>query len=203
MPRTIKKKSNEDQNRRARIWTIIVYPESAPKEWEDIINEDHLEWCCSPLHSDDINPDGTPKKPHWHIMLWFDGVKSYDQVKIISDKLHSPRPFIVQSARGLVRYMLHLDNPEKVQYSRDQIRSFNGLDVDRFFEASEGEKIAICKEMIEWIEENDITEYRDLVHHAMIEHYEDWFRVLMMSCTMVMKEYIRSRRHKMQENTNE
>ena len=70
---------------RARTWTFIVYPESAPQNWRELLDECHVSWVESPLHDKDVNPDGTVKKPHWHIILLFDGNKSYEQVKEISD----------------------------------------------------------------------------------------------------------------------
>ncbi|WP_225354628.1 Rep family protein, partial [Ligilactobacillus murinus] len=54
---------------RARTWTFIVYPESAPENWRDLLDEYHVPWVESPLHDKDINPDGTVKKAHWHVIL--------------------------------------------------------------------------------------------------------------------------------------
>ena len=91
----------------------MAYPESAPEGWRDVLDEQHIQWVESPLHDKDMNADGTPKKPHWHILLLFDGKKSYEQVKELTDKLHATIPQKCASAKGLVRYMAHLDNPEK------------------------------------------------------------------------------------------
>ena len=40
----------------------MVYPESAPENWREILDETRMRWIESPLHDRDINPDGTPKK---------------------------------------------------------------------------------------------------------------------------------------------
>jgi hypothetical protein len=42
--------------KRGRNWGIIVYPESAPKDWLDIIRMEPV--AVSPLHDKDVNPDG-------------------------------------------------------------------------------------------------------------------------------------------------
>ena len=76
----------------------------------------HIEWVESPLHDKDLNASGEAKKPHIHILLLFGGVKSYEQVKEITDSLNCPIPQRCHNARALVRYMAHLDNPEKHQY---------------------------------------------------------------------------------------
>ena len=58
---------------KARHWAMVVYPESAPENWIDIINETHLQFAISPLHNKDTNPDGEIKKSHWHVILSWDG----------------------------------------------------------------------------------------------------------------------------------
>lgn len=62
---------NFDQRRkgtRTRNWATVVYPESAPKNWREILGEMRVPCFLSPLHDKDINPDGTPKKP---IIMFF------------------------------------------------------------------------------------------------------------------------------------
>lgn len=54
---------------RTRNWSVIVYPESAPENWRQILDESHIEWIESPLHEFDTNPTGEIKKPHYHILL--------------------------------------------------------------------------------------------------------------------------------------
>lgn len=48
---------------RSRIWTFLVWPESAPPDWESIIDEHHVEWGHSPLHDKDKNPYAAPSDP--------------------------------------------------------------------------------------------------------------------------------------------
>ena len=72
------KKSTKDG--RYRYWTIVVYPDSAPQDWRQKL--DGLQWVESPLHDKDVNADGTPKKAHWHIMIFNSGKISYNQVSV-------------------------------------------------------------------------------------------------------------------------
>lgn len=65
----------KDENKRYRNWTLIVYPESAPENWKSILsNELKLIFAISPLHDQDINPDGSLKKAHWHVLICFVGM---------------------------------------------------------------------------------------------------------------------------------
>ena len=116
--------------------------ESAPEGWQDVLDEQHIQWVESPLHDKDMNADGTPKKPHWHILLLFDGKKSYEQVKELTDKLHATIPQKCASAKGLVRYMAHLDNPEKVQYDKGAIIGHGGIDVAEYLKADKLIKVS-------------------------------------------------------------
>ena len=90
---------------RARTWTFILYPESAPENWRDILDGYHIPWVESPLHDNDVNPDGTAKKAHRHVILLFDGKKSFEQVKDITDALNAPTPQKTANTKGLVRYL--------------------------------------------------------------------------------------------------
>lgn len=66
---------------RTRNYATMVYPESAPENWQTVIAESKIPVFISPLHDKDINPDGTPKKPHYHVLTSFDSVKTVDQAK--------------------------------------------------------------------------------------------------------------------------
>lgn len=107
-----KKQSKKDS--RVRNWTFIEYPESAPDNWRSVLDDLHIKWVESPLHDKDTNPDGTVKKPHWHVMLCFSSKKSYQQILKICRGISGTNPQRVEDITGLVRYMAHLDNPENI-----------------------------------------------------------------------------------------
>lgn len=52
----------KDKRFKTRAWTFIVYPDSAPDNWRDILDELHIPWVESPLHDKDQNPTGEQKK---------------------------------------------------------------------------------------------------------------------------------------------
>lgn len=122
---------------RYRVWTCIVYPESAPENWESILDDKHISFCVSPLHCYDVNElDGELKKAHYHVIFAFEGKKSFEQVFELTEQLNSPIPKRVDSLRGAVRYLVHYDNPEKFQYSISDIRCYGGFDLADYFQAS-------------------------------------------------------------------
>lgn len=176
---------------RTRNYATVVYPESAPEDWMSLLADQCVPAFISPLHDQDKNPDGEDKKPHYHVMIMFEGVKSQEQAQAVFDIIGGVGCEIVQSLRGYARYLCHLDNPEKHQYDPEEVRSCSGAD----YMASIGlptDKYKAVGEMIDFCEDNDVHSYAQLLVWARQNRY-DWFRVLCDSATMVMKEYLKSR----------
>lgn len=48
---------------RHRNWIFIVYPDSAQKNWRDIVTDIGAPWGHSPLHDKDENEYGGAKSP--------------------------------------------------------------------------------------------------------------------------------------------
>lgn len=189
-------KTSAPKDGRARIWMAVVYPESAPENWRDFLDQEHIEWAESPLHEFDSNPTGELKKAHWHIVLAFDGKKSFDQVTAILAPLNCPIPQRCNSLKGAVRYFAHLDNPEKHQYSVSDIVAHGGFDLAAALAPSSSERYALISEMIDFVKAENVTEYQDLMDYALAERRDTWFPLLCDSCTIVMQQYIKSQRHR-------
>lgn len=180
--------------KRGRNWTIVVYPDSAPQDWRSILDNLHIQWIESPLHDKDVNPDGTIKKAHWHVLLLFDGNKSYQQVKDITVKLNTVNPQRVESARGMVRYMIHLDNPEKYQYNVKDIVSHGGADIDALMKPTTTNRLQTLKEIITYIHENQVTNMMDLLMYA-IQNNDDWFNIMADYNTLIISKAIDAEYH--------
>jgi hypothetical protein len=191
-----KSSGNKDNHSRTRNWTAVLYPESVPANWRDILDDAHIEWVESPLHDRDINANGELKKSHWHILLMFGGVKSFDQVKEITDKLNAPIPERCHNAKALVRYMAHLDNPDKAQYSRNDIVAHGGVDLAELLRPSSSERYTIINEMIAFVKEYSIIEFQDLMDYARENEFDRWFPLLCDNSAYVVNQYIKSQRHR-------
>lgn len=60
---------------KSRAFTGLVYPDSAPENWQEILRESLGMWLISPLHEPDPVEDfetGAIKtlKPHYHVMYF-------------------------------------------------------------------------------------------------------------------------------------
>ncbi len=175
---------------RTRNFVTVVYPESAPDDWQSVLSDNMIPAFISPLHDKDLNPTGEEKKAHYHVMLMFDSVKTVDQARAVFDKIGGVGCEVVQSTRGYARYLCHLDNPEKHQYSVDDVRCLCGADYLGVI-GLPIDKYKSIGEMIDYCTANDIFSYAELLRYAR-EYRFDWFRILCDSGTLVMKEYLKS-----------
>lgn len=194
------KVKTETADDRVRNWTTEFYPDSVVDGLEDKLAELHVRAFLSPLHDKDINGNGEPKKPHWHLVLMFSSMKSESQVRDLVKPLGAVGLEKVRDIRVMARYLCHLDNPEKARYSTDEVKQFGGADYIAEIGLASDKYVAI-REMIAYIEANDINSYSALVSYAATER-DDWFRALCDSSTMVIDKYIKSRfweRYKMQD----
>lgn len=189
-------KSSGNKDSRTRNWTFVLYEDSAPDNWREILDDLHIEWIESPWHDKDVNADGLPKKKHKHIALLFGGVKSYEQVKEVSDKLNSPIPQRCHNVKSMVRYMAHLDNPEKAQYSVSDIKAHGGVDLAELLRPSSSERYTLLREMIGYVRSAGVTEFQDLVDYASSERFDDWFPLLCDNSSYFIGQYIKSQRHR-------
>lgn len=116
-----------------RYWAFVLYLESAPSNWRDLLTQTGLPCCISPYHDHDVNPDGAPKKPHYHIILCYSGPTALTAIKpLVVDTLHQPLPIPLESVKGYYRYLTHKDNPEKYQYSEADITGLNGFCIEDY-----------------------------------------------------------------------
>ena len=178
---------------KSRIWASVGYPESLPTDWKEQLQETGLQIAVSPLHDKDLNPDNTPKKPHYHFIFNYDGPTTYEHMKEICEHFNMTIPIKLESLRGMYRYHLHLDNPEKYQYDdRDRIL-LGGFDTSLVNALTKTEVEKLVKEILSFIEENNVIEYRDLVFNLM-----DCPDMCSVACnhTILFSTYIKSKRHK-------
>ena len=166
-------------------WCFIVYPESAEKDWKERLQLLGCELAISPLHDKDTwNHDspavideetgevleeqgsrykaGDRKKSHWHCILKFEKTISYQEAnKKIRDITFGPYISKCYSLKGQYEYFIHLNNPEKYQYEKDEIERYNGFIV----ETTQADRIIMIDEIGKIISDkgflnlNDVRQY--------------------------------------------
>jgi hypothetical protein len=151
------------KNVKKRNWAFVLYPESAPENWREELQKTGLQCAISPLHDRDMNPDSTPKKAHYHVILTYSGPTSYNVVKALTDGFNQPIPQALEQVRGYYRYLTHKDNPEKAQYDERDIKTINGFNIADFSELTRSEITQIKKTLQALIRQYDIIEYAQLM----------------------------------------
>lgn len=182
-----------EKNVKKRHWAMVLYPESAPQDWREQLKKAGIKCAISPLHDKDVNPTGEPKKPHYHVIMSYEGPTTYNNVKRLTDSLSQPIPQPLEQVRGYYRYLTHEDNPEKAQYSKSDIETLNGFAIQDFVEMTKSEVGKRTREIVQLIRDNGITEYADLMDllmdggDGMAEHFE-----VARTNTLFFKAYLTS-----------
>lgn len=193
-PEKIKAKNARYDAKRAgrtRNFATVVYPESAPADWMDRLNDYHVAALVSPLHDRDTNPNGEQKKPHYHVMLIFEGPKEFEtQVKPIFDDIGGVGREMVNSARGYARYLCHLDNPEKAQYDPAEVRCMGGADYYGITNLPTDD-IKMLGEIMAYIREQEIFSFAEFLEMCQLLR-PDWYSLAALSRGWIIREYIKS-----------
>lgn len=178
--------------KKSRTWTWVVYEDEKDQVDNWLGDNPDIAWAMSPKHENDINPDGEKKKPHWHLLVSFNGPTTWNIAQAISQELGLPIPQICRNTRGMIRYFLHLDNPEKAQYDRTLITSGGGFDYESFLALSQSEKELeernFIRSLLARVQELNITSFADVVDLVMCE-YEEHYKYL-RSSSYLIKQYL-------------
>lgn len=194
---------SDKKDTRKRVWATIVYTDSAPSDWLEVLKSLKIQALVSPLHDKDLwdkldekqNPDhkaGTPKKPHYHVELIFEGKKSFEQVNDICGTFGGIRPIACESKSGYAAYLTHENEAEKYHYDKSEVQSLSGASYNAIIAESAEYKNIIIGEMLDWCDENAIYSYATLLRFARHEK-PDWFNVLNHSSTNQMMAFLKSK----------
>ncbi|MBG9368262.1 replication protein [Streptococcus sp. NLN64] len=196
IPSWTEKNYTPTRDYRAKKYTLVVYPQDMPENWRDILRELHWDVVISPLHDKDTNPDGELKKPHHHVIV--SAGASWITMKDLAEMGKRLRgvatPQRCSNPKGMVRYFIHADNPEKAQYKRGDIEVYGNFDIERYFKSSISEDREVRQEIVTYIFENEITELADLIDYTIAnnELWDDYIA----SHTLYINQIIRSVRHR-------
>lgn len=187
------------KDKRSNKWAFLIYKESTPKDYLDVLDEIHVPFILSPWHDKDVNRStGEFKKAHKHGALFFETLKSYTQVsELLQEKLNTPAHIeVVMSPKGMYDYFTHAENPEKTLYNIDDIEAGAGFNLDKFLAEQSSDEF--LNKVIDLIEDNDITEFEELVYFARVNDYI--LLNLVLDKTYFFAKFLDSRRHNPRRN---
>ena len=146
--------------------------------------------------------DRDDAKPHVHVLVRYDSLKSLDQVR--TDFAFTGVEYfeVTRSYRGMCRYLIHLDPlsgkeqyTEKYQYSRSEIVELSGIALDFSRKITRDEERRALSEITDFINDNDIREF-SVIWNYVSRHYEKypvWFDLLSGRAAYSVNQFIRSR----------
>ena len=185
---------------RTRNWTGILYPDSAPDNWREIIkNEIIVPIYVSPLHhgwtGSELDED---KKDHYHVVIAFDGPKTKEQAVEILSMFGVVMVKKVESMRGICRYLCHLDDPDKEQFGENYLSKITvyHTSIDEYFticEMSE-DRLDCISQMLDFIDEQNIVSFYELLTYAKYNN-RSWFKSLSTNSAYVISCALKSRRY--------
>lgn len=180
---------------RKRNYACMVYPESAPVDWIEILRDKHIPAFVSPLHDQDIftkGPEkGKPKKPHYHVMIMFEGKKTREQAVAVFDEICGVGCEVVESIRGYARYLCHLDEDgAKPLYSVSDVKELSGANYSKVCDLQD--RIRIMNEIMDWCDQEKTVTFSQLMSYARAEK-PSWFEFLMGRGMWSVRETLRDR----------
>ena len=76
--RTQKSVTDEEKKQKVRNFAVVVYPDSTTliKNWRENLQALGHKAIISPVHDKDIDKNGLPKKPHYHVCVFRENATS-------------------------------------------------------------------------------------------------------------------------------
>lgn len=148
-----------------RHFIAILYKDSDIYNYDDIIfNLNQFKYYAYITHQ----PEKEESKEHTHLFISLDSATT---IKNIAKRIGIPENYIqyVKSVRSSIRYLTHIDYPEKIQYSIEQC-NVSGAFWRKFrkqFEDIKSESDVI-EDIYKWIDNFQFDDYHDKLKNLII-----------------------------------
>lgn len=150
---------------------MVIYPESLPENYIDVLRRG-APWCAiSPLHTDG---DEEGKKPHYHVMLGYHNPVTESSHAKIANELGQPMGEPITDKTSYHRYLVHDGYPEKKQYDYNDITYMGGISRADFEKPETAmEKANMIKEIVAITDEYEINNMKNLIKLLLNEERYD------------------------------
>lgn len=114
--------------KKGRYWATLSYPDSC-SDVKDKLSSCGVRCILSPLHDSDVMEDGSPKKPHHHVLFFFPTSRSYSFVFDFFKSLGLVGAERVTDYIAYTEYLWHKNDSDKHLYLKDDCVCFNGAEI--------------------------------------------------------------------------
>lgn len=155
-----------DKNRRGQYWVFVVYPDSAPADWQENLAK-QVEFVVSPLHDKDLTAAGEPKKAHYHVLCVWPNATTWNNAFSFCNMLNCPCCIPCSNLRLQYDYLTHKNDPNKAQYSESDIKCFNGFSIAKYINLTAQEVTTALTNVTKLCRDLQIIEYSDLIFYLL------------------------------------
>lgn len=137
-----------EKNVRSRKFRLLLYPDNPAHVAAIDLLKSYPKFAII-LHDKDKLEDGTPKKLHWHVSVWFNNAK---WSAALAKELGIEHRFIQPSNNSThdLRYLVHADDPDKYQYDKDEIVTNMSVDIEKaLLDIAEEDKVLKILDLID------------------------------------------------------
>ena len=122
---------------RSTWFPMLVYEEQIEAVRQNLALFGYKYAICK--HDKDLNENGEVKKVHWHVVV-VSGKREFQFT--LADRLGVERRFVERplstEPNGAIRYLTHIDNPEKAHYYRESIETnIEAAELERLHQKAE------------------------------------------------------------------
>lgn len=178
---------------RRKAYSLIVYPDSAPDDWIEVLNEYCLahEVACaiSPLHDSDVYESGEKigltKKPHYHVLFASQKNIYFSTFSSMASAINQTQGSYVSDLGSAFLYLSHSNAPNKHQYNVDDVLfcgSYESVDFTVVRTHTQNEEL--YTDLLMFIVTHQITELKFLYSYDSFENFglcsclSDYFNLL-------------------------
>lgn len=167
----------ESKGAKQRWFATIAWEESAKTGWREELERRGYSFYVSPIHDSDHHEDGTPIKPHYHIMFVFKGNRTEEQMRQLFQEFGFAGLEKVGDAQGYCYYMCVHNQEGKVAYDPSNAETHGRITPVLEYIMSKGDMEKDAFDIIEFIETHDVRYYYNLVLYCK-KYKRTWLYVL-------------------------
>lgn len=173
---------SKSQRTKARHFAFLIYPESAPENWKDKLENIGVPMAISPMHNKDQVEHASfleltdyqkklyaqkklYKKPHFHVVYIANNPVTADSVRKKIQRALTTKAVqhveIVDNLHGAFKYLTHESKDavkkHKHVYDKKDLVLLNNFDINRYVTLDETQKKEACHLLIRFVKAYKIT----------------------------------------------
>ena len=178
-----------------RLFEVVQQLEYMTMSKEEIVtllnNKSAINDWAFIVHDKDVNEEGQPVKPHYHICCRMSSDRKFEHIaKWFNVPVQCVEP-VKSRWKNMLQYLIHENAPNKYQYSIDEVEA--NFD----FEKGKEEGLSRKEEIIQAIENGDIREYNITDKITAVE-YDKYKRNIENAFTYRQKKLLKEKNRMME-----